>query len=692
MLLLIAAGIFGAGVGIAAYIGLLQTVPLYQEEVLFEVRPGVRDVRDLGANDLPQDQLVTRLGMTESLLMTQRKILESAISTPAVISTAWFQDNYVDENGTELIDEAVKDIKEELSTAPLRNTNLFALRWRARVANDVPVVLNTIKDAYLAARKAQNTEIYDQNYQSFDEQARDTLRDIEDLDGRIRRFMRERSMDSRGDTRNSQLGVAMEQVSEQITEVMSQLEMSRSALSQVDFKLRGTLEPTMEDHLRAEQDPSVSSHIQTVIAIKTELRRLRDKYNPDHGAVVDMENRLRATEDERDSKIDEIIRRDLEAEKRMMNKSVENLLYTLERLEDDYEGKEQKLRELAEDQSELESLIRRREHLQDSRQIDMQLKKEVSIMRTRADASRIRMAKSADVPNELFFPRGELIIPLGALLVVGLTVGLIFFRELTDQRVKMAADIAVIPGADVAGIIPDKAEDPTRAKAPELVVLKTPNSVMAESYRQAFATLNKSLDRLGHQTLLVVGGMPGSGTTTAVTNLAGCWSAADKRVLVVDANFRRPRLAEAMGGSAGGPGLGDVLSGAVTLSEAIEELESGLSVMPAGSPANRVLELLNTRKFDSLLAELRDRYDLIIFDSPPAVVAGEAMVLAGKIDASLLVVRANQEERGLVARLVNQLNGSQSELLGVLLNRPRRTVGGYFKKNFATMAAYSREG
>jgi hypothetical protein len=139
MLLLIAAGIFGAGVGIAAYIGLLQTVPLYQEEVLFEVRPGVRDVRDLGANDLPQDQLVTRLGMTESLLMTQRKILESAISTPAVISTAWFQDNYVDENGTELIDEAVKDIKEELATAPRRNTNPCALRWRARLANDCPM-------------------------------------------------------------------------------------------------------------------------------------------------------------------------------------------------------------------------------------------------------------------------------------------------------------------------------------------------------------------------------------------------------------------------------------------------------------------------------------------------------------------------------------------------------------------------
>ena len=65
------------------------------------------------------------------------------------------------------------------------------------------------------------------------------------------------------------------------------------------------------------------------------------------------------------------------------------------------------------------------------------------------------------------------------------------------------------------------------------------------------------------------------------------------------------------------------------------------------------------------------------------------MVLANKTDAAVLVVRANHEQKGLVARLINQFAAAQSELLGIVLNRPRWTAGGYFKKNYAAMAEYA---
>ena len=79
----------------------------------------------------------------------------------------------------------------------------------------------------------------------------------------------------------------------------------------------------------------------------------------------------------------------------------------------------------------------------------------------------------------------------------------------------------------------------------------------------------------------------------------------------------------------------------------------------------------------------------MLVDAPPAVVAGDALVLANKLDAAVLVVRANQEQRGLVARVIGQLMDANCELLGVVLNRPRGTAGGYFKKNFAAMAGYA---
>ena len=99
-----------------------------------------------------------------------------------------------------------------------------------------------------------------------------------------------------------------------------------------------------------------------------------------------------------------------------------------------------------------------------------------------------------------------MIIPLGVLLLVGLTVGVVFLRELTDQRVKSASDLAVLPGASVLGDIPDVSDDPTKVASPELVVRRQPTSVLAESYRQASAVILPQMDRSGHQTLLLVGG------------------------------------------------------------------------------------------------------------------------------------------------------------------------------------------
>jgi Mrp family chromosome partitioning ATPase len=143
-----------------------------------------------------------------------------------------------------------------------------------------------------------------------------------------------------------------------------------------------------------------------------------------------------------------------------------------------------------------------------------------------------------------------------------------------------------------------------------------------------------------------------------------------------------------MGVSPDGLGLADVLSGSAKVQDVINDAD-GIGVITAGTPANRVSDRLSNGIMDSMLAELRGKYDLILFDVPPAVVSGDAMIIANKVDAAVMVVRANQEHRGLVARLMHRLADSRCELLGLLLNRPRGLAGGYLKKNYATMAEYT---
>jgi tyrosine-protein kinase Etk/Wzc len=103
-----------------------------------------------------------------------------------------------------------------------------------------------------------------------------------------------------------------------------------------------------------------------------------------------------------------------------------------------------------------------------------------------------------------------------------------------------------------------------------------------------------------------------------------------------------------------------------------------------------VYERLSTDVMRRLLGRLRERYQVVVVDLPPTLVAGESLVVADGCDAALLVVRALEDQRGLVAKLVHQLHETHAVLVGTVLNRPEQTAGGYFRKNAELMAAYAK--
>jgi capsular exopolysaccharide synthesis family protein len=191
------------------------------------------------------------------------------------------------------------------------------------------------------------------------------------------------------------------------------------------------------------------------------------------------------------------------------------------------------------------------------------------------------------------------------------------------------------------------------------------------------------------KTIVCLSGLPEAGTTSMVTNLADSMAASGRKVLVVDANFRRSHLAAAMGTEPDARGLGDVLRGIASASDVIRPAGGDVDIVSAGTPENRVFELLNTPRFDEFIQSVSARYDIVLFDVPPVVVAGDALAVANKVDGSILVVRAFQEQRGLVARVVGQLTEVRAQFLGAVLNRPINTAGGYLRKNYEAMAAYA---
>jgi Mrp family chromosome partitioning ATPase len=687
MLLIIASVLMGGGLGVAGHFALARYAPRYTEQVVFEVLPGVSRAEEISTFSTMGAEDVRLQAETELAFALQPETIEEALGSADVRRTPWWRRNY----GEQVVnDEIVQDLISELRPRILRGTKLFAIEWTTGDRESIPVVLNAIAVAHVKLNRQREDGRFESNRRRFLEQERSTRDEIIEKERQRGEFIRKNTILTLEDPRYNDVMASIKELNDRRALVESQIVASEQLIQTLRGKIEGNLIYSEEDELRADADPSVSGQIQRVEFLRAELEAARRKFTDEQVPQVrNLRNELESAEEVLGNRRRAVIIRNLNAQLRDAITTRQQAVAVQDQIDADLLAKSSQQQELSMSFAEFQSLQREIETLQQQLAGDLQLIRELDILRAREDASSAQIAVLARQPESRSFPKIFIMIPLGVLLIGGLTVGVVFLREITDRRVRTAADLEIIPGATVLGVVPEASEDPTRCREPELAVWAAPTSVMAESYRQIAGPLLRTLSTFDLRSLVLAGGMPRAGTTSVVSNLGASAAAAGRRVLVVDANFRRPRLASVMGGDDAAPGLGDVLIGAADVDAVMHQHESGCCWIGAGTPESRIVERLGTAAIDKLLASVSDRFDLVIFDAPPAVVAGDALSLAGRVDAAALVVQAGEEERGLVSRLVRQFAGT-TRLVGIVLNRPRGTAGGYFRKNFAVMADYAR--
>lgn len=166
-------------------------------------------------------------------------------------------------------------------------------------------------------------------------------------------------------------------------------------------------------------------------------------------------------------------------------------------------------------------------------------------------------------------------------------------------------------------------------------------------------------------TLLVTSTQPGEGKSTVSLNLAMSLAALGRRVLLVDADTRRPSVHTVLGLD-GEPGLTEILAGGVSWQGVLQrDVTAGLDVLPAGGPAQSPADLLSSRAMKSILDAAQSVYDFVILDSPAFLInAADARILASLVDAVILVVRSGATSRDHVRAVVRQT----PNVMGVVLN------------------------
>lgn len=295
------------------------------------------------------------------------------------------------------------------------------------------------------------------------------------------------------------------------------------------------------------------------------------------------------------------------------------------------------------------------------------------------DDDTVELFSKARAPEAYIFPK--LFINLPVALVIGLLVGSIaaILMDAADSRFSGPGEVAQQLRLDVLATVPEsKTLAPiTGGRAAVALTLSENDSKRVarrvSQYREAIRALrtaiNLSLLDGSIRTVQVTSSIPGEGKTTTCASLAASYSQAGKRVLVVDADMRRPNIHRCFG-IPSSPGLSEVLQGQVSYSEAINKIEGNVSVLPAG-PATGAASELVILHLGAILAKAAREYDLVLVDSPPVQGAAEALELARMVDATLLVIHAEKTEGPLVGSTVAALRRARGNLLGVVMNRVR---------------------
>jgi capsular exopolysaccharide synthesis family protein len=278
----------------------------------------------------------------------------------------------------------------------------------------------------------------------------------------------------------------------------------------------------------------------------------------------------------------------------------------------------------------------------------------------------------AEPPTIQASPRPGLNLALGVL--VGLVVGAVaaFVRNGLGRRVRSADHLRELLRVPNLGTF---ATDSAVRREP-LLVPGDGNSPRSEELRRLVTNLRLIDISNPRKAVVLTSTRTGAGTTTTACNLAITLAAEGRQVALVDADLRRPGIAELLGVDPA-IGLSTVLTGQVRLNRAMQSWggRDCLDVLTTGDLPPSPSELLSSDQMSTVIKELRRRYDIVLFDSSPLLTAEDAAVLAAKVDGALLICPSSRTGSGEVTAAVNALEATAAKLLGTILTFTTRGRG-----------------
>lgn len=291
-----------------------------------------------------------------------------------------------------------------------------------------------------------------------------------------------------------------------------------------------------------------------------------------------------------------------------------------------------------------------------------------SLYPARTDGTQAVLATTLTVasqPESATSPNTRRVLGIALFAGLGLGLAVAVLRDSLDTKIRSSRDVSQISDLAILGSI---LFDQTADSQP-IVMIDNPGGARAEAVRRLRTNLQFVSAPGESRTVLVTSSIAGEGKTTTAINLAVALADAGARVLLIDADLRRPSVGTILG-LEGAAGLTSVLIGRVGLDDVIQPWRGArLDVLTSGPVPPNPSELLGSQAMNVVLEQLGRRYEAVVIDCAPLLPVTDAAVLSKKVDGTILVVGAKKTHRAQVRSALDELEAVNADVLGVVLNK-----------------------
>lgn len=280
---------------------------------------------------------------------------------------------------------------------------------------------------------------------------------------------------------------------------------------------------------------------------------------------------------------------------------------------------------------------------------------------------RVTIVKTAVPPTAPTSPKVALYLLAGLIFGGAIGIAAAIARQILDTRISGVDSVREVTDLPVLAQIPSAS-----GGHDEVVMRDSPRSAQAEAYRELRTGLQFLTGASKAKSLVVTSSIQGEGKSTTVLNLAYALAKNGKRVCLIDADLRRPRLAEYLD-MEGAAGLSTILSKQATLEEVTQIVEEGLDMVLSGETPPNPSELLGSTRMSLLLKDLRSKYDIVLIDAPPLLPVADGSILAGLTDGAIVVASCNVAHKQSLAEAIDRLHAVNAVPRGIVINRAPAT-------------------